>query len=177
MRTITIIFVCTTIFILNACSQKFQDKYKATERKECQEIITFFKKNLYRDKKNILRTVMNDFTQYGTDFDTIIKKPFQELFTHSEDNSNCFYSIIKADDFYAILGKPNFTGIHPYYKYSYSIYFISTNYSAAYPKGAINQRGEYDFKRKDGYTPAYYCRRLLIRFRAEDNSIFAIDFI
>jgi hypothetical protein len=174
MRTITFYSLVYLFLLSSGCNSKFQQKYTATEYEPCKEVISFLQKEFYRDKKNRLRTVRNDYTQYGVDFDTTIVKPFHSLRTYSK-NGNCFEKI-RTTDFFAILGKPDFVGKHPYYKYNYCVYFITSGGdNVTCPKGCVDASGVYDFKNKMGYTKASYCHRLEIRYRPKDNSIVHIN--
>ncbi len=172
MRTIKFYSLVYLFLLSSGCNSKFQQKYTATEYEPCKEVISFLQKEFYRDKKNRLRTVRNDFTQYETEFDTVIVKPFLSLFLYSK--GDC-YDKIRTSDFFATLGKPDFIGKHPYHKYYYCVYFITTDSRVVCPKGCVNEVGRYDYKYKMGYNKAASCRCLEIRYRFKDNSIFHIN--
>ena len=177
MRKINIIFLCVLILLVDACSPKFQVKYKANDTEECSIFIDFLKTNFFRDKKGRLRT--KSFYDEGVrskgSFDSLMLAPFRRALYGS--NSDCD-GILRLEDFYAILGKPDFIGVHPVHKYTSCSYLIvGSSYEWQYcPCGKLDLLGFYGYKSKMGYRVAPYCHRLEIKFRSTDYSMFGYDF-
>jgi hypothetical protein len=177
MRKTNIILICVLILLNSSCSPKFQDKYKATDKEDCKAFIDFLKTNFFRDKKDKLRTKKSyyEVLKSKESFDSLMLAPFRrELYGN---NSNNCEDILRLEDFYAILGKPDYLGVHPVRKYLSCVYLI-----VAYPErlncpcGKLTGLGSYEYKFKMGYRIAPYCRLLEIKFRSTDHSMFGYDF-
>jgi hypothetical protein len=160
-------------FFILSCHFSSQKILKPTEYKPCDELIAFLKKEFKRDGKGVLRTTQEASSFImgignATSFDTIIKTKMQNLLTN-QNGGRCYIT-----DFYAILGKPDFQGVHPYHKMHYCMYFIASSCCNYCPKGEIRSSGYYDYKLKRGYNTSYQCHKLEIRFHPDSKAILAL---